>query len=359
MSIMQDYISQILSYKTYPNYDKNLEWLCKPCSDSSKTTTTPLEELSIPQYGRGIKIAHINIRDLMSKSKLHDMRTILHIHNYDVFVITESWLWKNISDDEIQIPGYQMLRTDRPNIRTYNKRGGGILTYVKEEYKIKQNNSFSYPEKVQSIQFDISKQFIKPILFIALYRVSETPTRFIEELESEITNNRESEIYVIGDLNINQLSFKDNTLRPLMHRTSMKQSIKEPARITEESSSLIDVIMTNSPEYNRMSGVMRCSLSDHEIIYTVRKQRKTFNTRVETRTVRNFKNVDHEAVISTLNSAPWWAITDPTTTPPINRSLLGNYLTMNLEKYPLKNQCKSASFFCRHFNFQLHKNISG
>jgi hypothetical protein len=33
--------------KTYPNNDKNLEeWLCKPCSDSSKTTTTPLEELS-------------------------------------------------------------------------------------------------------------------------------------------------------------------------------------------------------------------------------------------------------------------------------------------------------------------------
>jgi hypothetical protein len=83
-----------------------------------------------------------------------------------------------------------MLGTDRPNIKTYNKRGGGILTYVKEEYKIKQqNNSLSYPEKVQSIQFEISKQFIKPILFIALYRVSDTPTRFIEEFESEITNN--------------------------------------------------------------------------------------------------------------------------------------------------------------------------
>jgi hypothetical protein len=99
----------------------------------------------------------------MSKSKLHDIKTILHIHNYDVFVITESWLWKNISDDEIQIPGYQMLRTDRPNIKTYNKRGGGVLTYVTEEYKIKQqNNSFSYSEKVQSIQFELSKQFIKP-----------------------------------------------------------------------------------------------------------------------------------------------------------------------------------------------------
>jgi hypothetical protein len=46
----------------------------------------------------------------------------------------------------------------------------------------------------------------------------------------------------------------------------------------------------------------------------VRKHRKIFSTRVETRTARNFKNVDHEAVINTLHSAPWWAISDTTTT---------------------------------------------
>jgi hypothetical protein len=72
-------------------------------------------------------------------------------------------------------------------------------------------------------------------------------------------------MHVIGDMNINQLSFKDNTLCPLMQRTSMKQLIKEPNRITEESSSLIDLIMTNTPEYIKMSGVIRCSLSDHDI----------------------------------------------------------------------------------------------
>jgi hypothetical protein len=177
-----------------------------------------------------------------------------------VFVISESWLWKNISDDEVQIPGYQMLRADRPNIKTYNKRGGGVLTYVKEEYTIiKQNNSFSHSVKVQSIQFTISKQYIKPILIMALYRVSDTPARFIDELENEININREREIYVIGDLNINQLSFKENVLRPLLQRTSMKQLINQPTRITEESRSLIDVIITTNPECNKVSGVLRCA----------------------------------------------------------------------------------------------------
>jgi hypothetical protein len=275
----------------------------------------------------------------MSKSKLHDVKTILQVHNYDVFVISESWLWKNILDNEVQIPGYNMLRVDRPNIKTYNKGGGGVLAYVKDDYTIKkQDNSFSHPEKVQSIQFKISKEYIKPILIIALYRVSDTPARFIDELENEITNNREKEIYVIGDLNMNQLSFKDNILRPFLIRTSMKQLIKQPTRITEESRSLIDVIMTTSPEYNKVSGVLRCSLSDHDIVYTVRKHRKLFNTRLETRTVRNFKNIDHGAVMNTIHSAPWWTLTDPKTNIDMKFNIYCEIIKINLNKHaPLTN----------------------
>jgi hypothetical protein len=219
------------------------------------------------------------------------------------------------------------------------KRGGGVLTYVKEEYTIiKQNNSFSHSEKVQSIQFTISKQYIEPILIMTLYRLSDTPARFIDELENEININREREIYVIGDLNINQLSFKENVLRPLLQRTSMKQLKNQPTRITEESRSLIDVIVKTNPECNKVSGVLRCALSDHDIVYSVQKHRKLFSSRLGTRPVRNFKNIDHKAVIKAIHSAPWWTITDPKTNIDIKFNLYCEIIKIILDKHaPLTN----------------------
>jgi hypothetical protein len=109
-------------------------------------------------------------------------------------------------------------------------------------------------------------------------------------------------------LNIDQLVPKINVLASIMHRQSMTQLIKLPTRITENSKSLIDVIITNQPERNKQSGVIRNGLSDHDIIYTVRKLRKQFETHLTTRKVRNFKNIDSEKVRETIKSAPWWTL---------------------------------------------------
>ena len=49
--------------------------------------------------------------------------------NIDVLGVAESWTNDKILDAEIAISGYEMFRKDR-----MDKRGGGVLLYVKEGY---------------------------------------------------------------------------------------------------------------------------------------------------------------------------------------------------------------------------------
>ena len=54
----------------------------------------------------------------------------------------------------------------------------------------------------------------------------------------------------------------------------LNQIIKAPTRITCETSTLIDHILTNSHEKISQSGVIDCGLSDHNVIFCTRKINK-------------------------------------------------------------------------------------
>lgn len=42
-------------------------------------------------------------------------------------VLSETWLSKSITDNDIHIDGYNVFRTDRP------RRGGGVAIFVKKQ----------------------------------------------------------------------------------------------------------------------------------------------------------------------------------------------------------------------------------
>ena len=76
----------------------------------------------------------------------------------------------------------------------------------------------------------------------------------------------------LGDFNINQLTpdkpdhkfLKNNVIEPL----SLVQLIKEPTRITNNTCTLIDLILVNSPDKVKTSGCADMpGLSDHHIVY--------------------------------------------------------------------------------------------
>ena len=83
------------------------------------------------------------------------------------------------------------------------------------------------------------------------------------------------EYYIMGDTNANLIASNlDNNSRRLTDIADvygLQQLISEPTRVSSFSSTMIDLIFTNSPTRVVCSGVSHISISDHSLIYVFRK----------------------------------------------------------------------------------------
>jgi hypothetical protein len=84
----------------------------------------------------------------------------------------------------------------------------------------------------------------------------------------------------------------------------VEQFINESTRIIATSSTLLDLCHTNMPNNTFKSGVLHLSISDHSLIYTIRKAHYTpqgpriINT-------RSMENLNREAFLNELKQKEW------------------------------------------------------
>ena len=84
-------------------------------------------------------------------------------------------------------------------------------------------------------------------------------------------------IYILGDLNCNLLNSSDLASQALVNfcvSFNLTQLIRQPTRITESSTTLIDVILTSHENSIVDTQVMPSSISDHDLIYVVLKLKR-------------------------------------------------------------------------------------
>jgi hypothetical protein len=124
-------------------------------------------------------------------------------------------------------------------------------------------------------------------------------------------DNENKEMYALGDLNCDMLKTdKDSNtptkkIKSLYELYQLSRLIGEATRITMTTSSLIDHIVTNTPEKISDSGhVIHTGISDHSLVFAIRKisvVKKQENT-VE---IRNMKNFDEEKFVAELLKQQW------------------------------------------------------
>jgi len=74
---------------------------------------------------RGLLGGHLNIRSLLSKSE--QIQHLLLGSNLDFLCLSETWLNQNAPLAALNIPGYNIYRTDRQ----VSKKGGGVMVYIR------------------------------------------------------------------------------------------------------------------------------------------------------------------------------------------------------------------------------------
>ena len=271
-----------------------------------------------PFKKRGLHIMHLNINSLLNK--IHELRSIAQRSNPTVIGITESKIDKTILDSEVDIDGYSIIRCDR------TRNGGGVLMYINNNVSYKERANFS--KEIENVFVDILLPKTKPILVGVLYNPFKPD--FLDNLSNAISNTGSfdnQEVYLLGDFNINlwhngkYIFHKNKTLshREIHKITSenaydiikyqefcslhgLKQLISTPTRITENRSSLLDHVLTNTTENIPQFGVIEVGLSDHQLTFATRKTVRDKTIGHRQITIRSFKNYSIELYKEALSN---------------------------------------------------------
>lgn len=134
---------------------------------------------------------------------------------------------------------------------------------------------------------------------------------FFERLE-EILNVSNyvlgQELIILGDLNTDMLK-KDSPV--FKHFSSfcksyaLKQIIVDPTRITPKSRTIIDIILVSDTSKTFKSGVLEVGLSDHNMIYVIRKLKRGAIRHHNTLKIRSLKRYSPQIFAEELSKVNW------------------------------------------------------
>ena len=195
-----------------------------------------------------------------------------------------------------------------------NKSGesrGGVCFYVRSNINFSPRLDLSI-DHLENLCIEIRKPSSKPFVIATWYRPPNSTVDKFHLFESFIgrLDAENVEYYVLGDLNCNMgASIPDHESRLLSSISELyglQQLIEEPTRITESSSTIIDLIFTNVPDNVVSSGISHVGISDHSLVYAFRKLfTGTSNKGHTTVSYRNFKNFDPARLRADMCSQNW------------------------------------------------------
>ena len=164
-------------------------------------------------------------------------------------------------------------------------------------------------DNFECLWVEIRRPKCKRMILCCSYRPDdENIDGFISSLADSLNNidTENSDIILAGDFNADY-STKNQLRRKLdefVLQHSLSQIICKPTRVTENSSTTIDLIFANNTHTIVQSDVLQSSISDHSIVFcTIKGGVKKLPPKLLE--YRCFKNYNKEAFLHDLSNTPW------------------------------------------------------
>lgn len=135
------------------------------------------------------------------------------------------------------------------------------------------------PQGIEDLWITVQSHKFPSFIVGCVYRhphASPESFNYILEIFSTMCLHNKS-LFILGDLNDDMLVL-NSRLGKIIKTVKLTQLINEPTRITSSSSTLLDLIITNTPDKVIHSNVEPCPVADHELVtvtINIRKQRHT------------------------------------------------------------------------------------
>ena len=221
-----------------------------------------------------------------------------------VLALNETRLDSSVSDNEICIPQYTLLRKDR------DRNGGGVAIYVHESIPFNQVTTDSIGQ-MEALCINVCLKNTTPVIFLNWYRPPSSRIELFDQYENFLAfaSSLKGQLIIMGDTNCDimksPLEGKTKTYNHINDVYCLKQvNTKLYTRVTDRSSSLVDHMLTDYPDKVKSYGVLQNGMSDHYLSYLIWKCKQTSPNETYV-TFRKSNNVDLESFKSDLRNQNW------------------------------------------------------
>ena len=250
-------------------------------------------------------LVHANIRSINANiSKFQAYINSLNF-NFNFIGFTETWLKDDT--DLYNIQGYCMVN----NVRN-DRQGGGVSILIQDHIPYKIRSDLSIMDEVIECIF-VEAALSKKVLVGVVYR---PPGRSIDDFNEQLRSlfekisNTRFPCYLMGDVNINLINHAShqNTgeYLDLIYSNGYIPVINRPTRVTSQTATLIDHIVTNNFIGKSLyQGVLLTDITDHYPIFSITHDDSINLSDDEYIVYRNMKSENFDRFYHRISEIEW------------------------------------------------------
>lgn len=230
----------------------------------------------LSSYSGNLNIGHINAQSLCpsnSNAKLEEFKSNFMDSGLDIIGVSETWFKPDLISQSLSLPGYNLVRNDRPgdrNINSHAKRAGGVCLYISKSLRYRvlfRGNRYGVCESLFVEIFGSGPSVIVGVVYLPNGCVDT-----FEDLHSDLFD-RFSNIIIMGDFNYNLFdSVKSNYFRSLVSRCGLSfvhNCLPTHLHVPNNATSLLDYFIFSQPSLLAHKGQLQFPFfsSHHSFIY--------------------------------------------------------------------------------------------
>jgi hypothetical protein len=227
----------------------------------------------------------------------------------DLFTLSETWLTDDIADSKVSIEGYTFHRRDRGA----KGKGGGLGIYVRNDLSVSRRFDLEQ-SNMESLWVEVNFPHSRRFLVGTFYQPPESSRYYNDAFmdhsedsaERAISNNKE--VILLGNFNCNlakgSLNGNGKRLTSALRSLGFCQLIKGVTRVIAWFATLLDLIATNNERFISKSGVLNACLSDHDLVYCIRKM-NCKRSSGQAKSFGNYARYNRSAFCNDLRGIDW------------------------------------------------------